>query len=777
VGYHWSSLGALMLLSGSSCAACAVYVARRRGAVGRFGLVTVLLGSAIWGLAYAVELGAATRSGQELWGALKYLGILLLPPAWLIFSLAYTGRERSVTQRVLAALSVEPAVMLIILAVPSTRHLIRSYPAESTSALTQIQLGPAFYVLLAYSALLAALGTGLLTLTLMRISAAYRTQSLLLLSAVALVWITNILATVGVGPFRVLDPTPPALAVAGLMLILGVFRFGLLDLVPVARTTLIETMPDPVLVLDAHGRVIDHNPAAESLLRVSKPALLGGRFEQLLGAELPVQGRENATRHELTLAAVGGEKIFEVAVSVLGDGRHDGPGHLVVFRDITGRKQAEARLAWLAHFDVVTGLPNRALFYDRLEQALAQARRRRGSFAVLFLDLDRFKLVNDSLGHDVGDKVLALVARRLASVLRSEDTIARFGGDEFGVLLPDIEHPRGPIAVAQKMQMALAEPLPVNGHVLVVNASIGIAVFPGDGTDRRSLINQSDAAMYKAKAHGGSRIYFASPRLARATVARLELESDLRAGLDRELFLDFQPVIDMASGATWGYEALVRWQHPRRGVIGPSNFVPLAEEIGLSPALDRWVLGEACRKVTEFDRQLPVRCYLSINVCPAQLKCPNLLPTIQAALASAGFDGTRLVVEVSERAVTDGGGRMSRVIQELRSLGVSVALDDFGAGSTSLGQLGELPLNFLKIDQRFVASLMPGDGAFLAIVEAVTTLAHTLGMSVIAEGVETELQRRLLLDAGCNLGQGFLLARPQPITVLAEAGQSARFES
>lgn len=770
--YRWSGLGVLMLLSGSVCAACAVFVARRRGAVGRTGLVAVLVGSAIWGLAYGVELGSVTRAGWELWGAVKYLGILLLPPAWLIFSLEYTGRDLSVTSRLLAALSVEPAVVLMVLAVPSARHLVRSYPAWSSSALVEVQLGPVFYVLLVYSAFLAALGTGFLTLTLMRISTAYRRQSMVLLSAVALVWLTNVLATVGVGPFRIVDPTPPALAVGALMLILGVFRFDLLDLVPVARTLLTETMPDPVLVLDAHHRVIDHNPAAELLLRVSEPALLGARFEQLLGAELPAAGHDWPTRHELTLAAVGGERIFELDVSVLGDERNDHAGHLVVLRDVTARKQAEARLAWLAHFDVVTGLPNRALFDDRLERALASVQRRDGSLAVLFLDLDRFKLINDSFGHNAGDEVLIAVSRRLSSVLRSEDTIARFGGDEFSVLLPDIEYPSGPLAVAQKMQAVLSEPLSVNGRTVVVTASVGIAVCPTDGNDQRSLINQADAAMYTAKAHGGSRVRFASSELGRATVARLELEGDLRAGLNRDLFLDFQPIIDMTSGATWGFEALVRWRHPRRGVIGPSEFVPLAEEIGLSSALDRWVLGEACQKVKEYDRQLPVRCHLSINVCPAQLHCPHLLRTIEEVLELAGLDGTRLVVEISERAVTDDAGRMPGLIRELHSLGVSVALDDFGAGTTSLGQLGELSLDYLKIDQRFAASLAGGAGPFLAITEAVTSLGHNLGMSVIAEGIETETQRRLLLDAGCHLGQGFLLARPQPITVLAEAGQS-----
>jgi EAL domain-containing protein (putative c-di-GMP-specific phosphodiesterase class I) len=310
----------------------------------------------------------------------------------------------------------------------------------------------------------------------------------------------------------------------------------------------------------------------------------------------------------------------------------------------------------------------------------------------------------------------------------------------------------------------------VNDRALSVRAIIGIAVFPADGNDPRSLIKQSDAAMYEAKALGGGRVCLASPGLGRAVEARSELERDLPDAIGRELFLDFQPVVDLNTEQLWGYEALVRWRHPRRGVIYPNEFVPLVEEIGLGAALDQWVLHEACWQVTKFIRDLPPHCFLSVNVCPPHLRRYVLPAIVQEILEATGLERSRLVLEVSERAVIDDAGRMSGLLRDLRSKGVSVALDDFGAGRTSLGQLGELRLDYLKIDRTFVSSMTRDDGPFLSIVEAVTNLAETLGIRIIAEGIETQAQRRLLLDIGCTLGQGFLFAGPQTMATLVKSG-------
>jgi diguanylate cyclase (GGDEF)-like protein len=406
-----------------------------------------------------------------------------------------------------------------------------------------------------------------------------------------------------------------------------------------------------------------------------------------------------------------------------------------------------------------------------LDQGLADARRRGGSLAVLFLDLDRFKVINDSLGHDVGDEVLVAASRRIQGVLSIEDTLARFGGDEFSVLLPQRDRARPPLSVANEILAALSEPIYIMDQSLHVHASVGIARYPHDGNDPRWLIKQADAAMYEAKTQGGNRAHLASPRLGRTVQNRSELERDLPVAIGRDLFLEFQPIVHMEAEEVWGFEALVRWRHPRQGIISPSNFVPLAEQIGLAPALDQWVLHEACQQMSDFACDLPRDCYLCVNVCPPHLHDYALPRTVRTVLDATAMDESRLVIEVSERAVSDDAGRMSGMLNKLRSQSVSVALDDFGAGSTSLAQLGELTLDYLKLDKRFVSKLT-GDGPLLSIVAAVTRLADTLGVMVIAEGIETQTQRHLLLDAGCTLGQGFLFAHPQPISTLRPIAQT-----
>lgn len=319
IAFRWPVIALVMVLSGALCAVCAVYVLRRPGAVGRTGLAAVLTASALWGLAYGMEFGATTLAAKEFWGTAKYVGICALPPAWLVFALQFTGRERLVRGRLLAALAIEPIAVLAVMAVPSTRHLVRSYPPGPLDRFPVVELGPVFWALLGYSAAVVLGATGMLVLTLLRRSAAYKHQTRLLLGAIALVWVANLASNVGVGVFRRIDPTPVALALAGLMLILGVFRFGLLDLVPVARTTLIETMRDAVLVLDAYHRVVDLNPAAQQVVGgPGATTVLGRRVEELLGVPTGVDFR--LARQELDLVRDGEEPGARLRGGALGPG-------------------------------------------------------------------------------------------------------------------------------------------------------------------------------------------------------------------------------------------------------------------------------------------------------------------------------------------------------------------------------------------------------------------------------------------------------------------------
>ena len=378
-------------------------------------------------------------------------------------------------------------------------------------------------------------------------------------------------------------------------------------------------------------------------------------------------------------------------------------GRVLVFRDVSERNQLERNLRQLAFTDALTGLPNRTLFNDRVTQGLAIASRRNGPMAVCFLDLDRFKVINDSLGHDVGDRVLISVAERLRLCLRDEDTLARLGGDEFAILLPEVSDARGASSVAEKLLSALVAPQLINGHELTVGASIGIALFPDDGNDVQSLLRSADAAMYSAKATGRGRAAMFTADLGERNTLRQQLEVDLRRGLRTgQLRLAFQPYHDLTSGTMVGYEALVRWKHPRRGLLGPASFLALAEDAGLVEEIDRWVLEEACRQARGWRSPLSV----SVNVSPGRLRSGDLCQHTADILDQTDLQPGRLTLELSERTLFDDEPEASfGMLAELASSGVGVALDDFGAGYASLGHLRRLPLTQLKIDRSLVATL------------------------------------------------------------------------
>jgi diguanylate cyclase (GGDEF)-like protein len=417
----------------------------------------------------------------------------------------------------------------------------------------------------------------------------------------------------------------------------------------------------------------------------------------------------------------------------------------------------------------LTGLPNRALFHDRLDLALAIATRRSGPLAILFLDLDRFKIINDSLGHEVGDKVLVSVGRRLRSCLRNEDTLARLGGDEFAVLLPEIGDSSGAQTVADKLLGALNGPQRIGGHELTVSASVGVALFPEDGTDVQHLLRSADAAMYRAKSRGGGRVETFTPLLEEQATKRQQLAVELGRGLrSNQLRVMFQPYRALAAGTIVGYEALVRWCHPQRGILDPSSFLSLAEDTGLIEAVDRWVLNEACRQAREWSSELAV----SVNISPAFLRSGDLYDQVTDVLAASGLEPTRLTLELSERTLFDDDPDASSSLAKLADRGVGLALDDFGAGYTSLDQLRRLPITQLKIDRSLIDPLGHDDDD-APIVAAVISFAHALGLSVTAEGIERQMQLSRLIELGCECGQGFLFGPASALTTSRRSRRAA----
>ncbi|HEU4979503.1 MAG TPA: EAL domain-containing protein [Solirubrobacteraceae bacterium] len=433
---------------------------------------------------------------------------------------------------------------------------------------------------------------------------------------------------------------------------------------------------------------------------------------------------------------------------------------VAVTRDVHERKLAELELSRQALHDSLTGLPNRALFLDRLGQALKRAQRRGSTVAVLFLDLDRFKNVNDSLGHDAGDRLLIDVAERLRRALRPADTLARFGGDELTLLCEDLSGEADARTIATRLGDLFHDPFPLDEGEAYLQASIGIAISTG-GEQAEDLIRDADAAMYRAKERGRARVEVFDEELRQVAAERLATESALRRALERdELRLHYQPVVSLEDGSLHGLEALVRWEHPERGLLMPGAFIELAEETGLIVPLGEWVLREACATLASWRERLGTDVQVAVNLSARHLQQPDLDLTVAEVLKHTGLPGDKLVLEITESAVMESGPGVLATLAALKDLGVRLAIDDFGTGYSSLSHLHRFPIDVLKIDRAFVSGL--GSGLDAPIAGAIVSLAQALGLSTVAEGIEREEQRDAVRALGCDMAQGFLYARPLP---------------
>ena len=431
-------------------------------------------------------------------------------------------------------------------------------------------------------------------------------------------------------------------------------------------------------------------------------------------------------------------------------------------------QRANAQLQHMATHDVMTGLPNRVLLADRLEQAIAQAERSSQPFAVLMVDLDRFKSINDSLGHEAGDELLRQVAQRLRSALRKTDTLARIGGDEFVVVLSGITGPHDVETVLANVLESVRRPIELASIEVQTSPSIGVSLYPHDGTDPQTLLKHADAAMYHAKKMGRNTFQFFAPDMNAFTRERLELECALRnAVCRREFVLHYQPKVSFENGHIVSVEALVRWNHPQRGLLAPAEFIPLAEETGLILPMGVWVLKEACRQLQEWHAAGLTHLRMAVNLSAQQFREKNLLEVVRAALADARIEPRFLELELTETAVMQDAGHSAAVLRSLSDLGVRISVDDFGTGYSSLSYLQRFPLNKVKIDRSFVREIVRSRGDS-EIVRAIVSLAHSLRLVVIAEGVETAEQLDFLERIGCDQYQGYFCSPPVPAAALAE---------
>ena len=473
-----------------------------------------------------------------------------------------------------------------------------------------------------------------------------------------------------------------------------------------------------------------------------------------------LRGERNVVEFEKRWVRRGGETIWGLLSIALAADDLSGPQYLIVqIQDVTESRRANDLLTHLALHDPLTGLPNRTLVLDRIQKALDRGRRSGRHVAVLFCDLDHFKVVNDSMGHEVGDAVLVEISRRLGHALRAGDTAGRLGGDEFVVVCEDVGDEQEAIVVAERVQAAVREPATVGGRVVVPTVSIGIAVSGSHDVDPLTLLRDADTAMYRAKDHGRDRWDIVDIALRRRAMDRLDIEHALRAGLERgQLRLFYQPIVDLTTGRAVGREALLRWMHPERGLLAPAEFLHVAEESGLIGEIGRWVLGEATRMAGAAGSDSG---YVAINVSAAQVSRPGLSGQVAAALIRSGLEAHRLVVELTESVMLSAAPSARPELAALDSLGVRVVVDDFGTGFSALSYLRDLPVSGIKVDRSFTAG-MGLDPQCDRIVEALTGLGRGLGLDVVVEGVETPAQRDLLLELGCERAQGYLFGAPSP---------------
>jgi diguanylate cyclase (GGDEF)-like protein/PAS domain S-box-containing protein len=457
-----------------------------------------------------------------------------------------------------------------------------------------------------------------------------------------------------------------------------------------------------------------------------------------------------------------------MTVSVIRDDDSKIRYHIAHFTNISVERAAEEKLHHIAHHDSLTGLPNRLNLNGRIDQALSVARRDGGRVALLFIDLDRFKLVNDTLGHHVGDELLIEVARRLQDSVRDSDVVARLGGDEFVIMLTGIEHTTVIGMVAEKIVKTVGAPYVIEGHDLYTSPSIGIAIFPTDGDSGNTLMKNADAAMYHAKNAGRNNFQFFDAKMNQAAVERLKIEHSLRQALANDEFcLHFQPIIDATSGRVVEVEALVRWLHPQEGLIPPARFICIAEETGLIQPLGEWVFWAACRQLADFNQAGIVDVKMGINISAMQMRNGNLPILARGAVEAMGLKAGDLIFEITESVAMQHPQETVAILDLLHDMGILLAIDDFGTGYSSLSYLKMFPIDHLKLDRSFVEEIGQGEGS-TAICDATIGLAHNLGLKLVAEGVETEEQFAYLRERGCDLLQGYLFSRPVPADQVIE---------
>ena len=534
-----------------------------------------------------------------------------------------------------------------------------------------------------------------------------------------------------------------------------------------------ENAPIGMLLTDTDGYIFQANHFAVQALAYSEAEMVGSHISRLV----PTQERQslketfdrllyrsgNVFRSERRMLCKDSMEIWTNFHVVLQRSEDGLPLYFIVqVADITEMKRSQERMERMAFYDTLTDLANRHLFGSRLEQAIAHAQRTETFAAMLYLDLDQFKRVNDTLGHQAGDELLREVARRLTHCVRAEDTVARYGGDEFAILLYDIATPGDAGAVAEKILGRLRAPITISGHHLVVTTSIGITIIPSDSVHSNILAKNADLAMYRAKERGRNNYQYFAEEMNTKAQSRLRTENELRQALESNQFeLFYQPKVRLADQRITGVEALIRWHHPERGLQTPDKFISVAEETGVIVGMGAWVIQQACIAARDLTAQTGAPIQVAVNISTRQFRDPNLVNTVRRCIREAAIDPAQLEVEITETMLMDDAEAAAFTVERLHELGIKIAIDDFGTGYSSLNYLKRFPIDTVKIDRSFVMDI-PGNPDDMAITAAVISMAHRLSLVVVAEGVETTEQLKFLSDHDCEYGQGYYFSKPLP---------------
>ncbi|MES9897815.1 MAG: EAL domain-containing protein [Sedimenticola sp.] len=546
--------------------------------------------------------------------------------------------------------------------------------------------------------------------------------------------------------------------------------------------SVLQAINDGILTYDEEGIIQSCNPGAENIFGCNDSRLLGHPIASLFPQDtllIPAEGHDPKHIEETNIRRDDGSNCpIELTIGIVN--LESGRVYIATLRDTTERNSAQERIKKLAYYDALTGLPNRSVFLDRLELALENAKRHNDLVAVMFIDLDRFKRVNDTLGHNVGDHFLTQVAKRLRNTIRTSDTVTklhkdddiplltRLGGDEFTLLLSRIRNANDVARVGQRILEDLRRPVRIDGHELVLTGCIGIALFPGDGEDADAILRNADVAMYQGKKRGRNQAAFYSASMNETALHVLTLEEELHQALrNSEFEVHFQPKVSIQTRKPVGAEALVRWHHPKHGMMLPGEFLPVAEETGLLGPISDWVLGETCKQIRCWADSGKQPLPISVNISNQQFNGDDLLIKLKRVLQESAIDPGLLELELTESIVMENAPRAVEITRSISEMGVSLSIDDFGTGYSSMSHLKRLSVDKLKIDRSFVMDLGI-DSEDEAIIKAITALAHSMHLEVIAEGVETEAQLERLGQHGCNEAQGFLFSRAIPADEFAE---------